>query len=383
MRLLYLSADPGVPVLGHKGASVHVRQLARALERAGCEVVVASPRIEPAGDALDAAVELAAVSPVLPRSLASEADVREAMDAQAAELLALARDRAVDAVYERFSLFSDAGVRVAAALRLPHALEVNAPLREEAERFRTLPHAELAARVERDVLEATGRVLVVSAALVERMLAAGARPGGVEVAPNGVASDVPLASSDRAGRPFTVGFAGSLKAWHGVEVLLEALATAAAQVPDIRLEIVGDGPLAALLADGAFDGGRLHWHGALPHRETLERIATWDVGAAPYLPIEDFYFSPLKVLEYMAAGICTVASALGELPELLDGGERGVLVEPGDPQALAAALVAIAGEPRRGLELGLAAREHVVTHRGWDVNAGRVLAALAGAGVSR
>ena len=44
MRLLVLSGDPGIPVLGHKGASVHVRELTRALCDLGTEVAIASPR---------------------------------------------------------------------------------------------------------------------------------------------------------------------------------------------------------------------------------------------------------------------------------------------------------------------------------------------------
>ncbi len=376
MRVLYLNADPGIPVLGHKGASVHVRELTAALTRAGAEIVVAAPRIEPEGDVLDARAALAPISPVLPRSLAGVAEVRAAMEIQAAEVLALARDRHVDAIYERFSLFSDAGVRAAGKLRIAHALEVNAPLREEAARFRTLPHAELAQDIEREVLEATGRVLVVSAALVERVVAAGARPASVEVAPNGVACDGPVATTDATTGSFTVGFAGSLKAWHGIEVLLDAVGLAAADAPQIRLEVVGHGPLAALLSDSTLGAARLTALGARSHAETVARIATWDVGAAPYLPLEDFYFSPLKVLEYMAAGVCTVASALGELPDLLGAGERGVLVAPGDAAELAAALVELARDPARRNRLGRAARAHVVAQRGWDVNARRVLAAL-------
>jgi glycosyltransferase involved in cell wall biosynthesis len=383
MRVLYLNADPGIPVLGHKGASVHVRELTRALVRAGIEVVVAAPRVEPeGGDVIADGADLRAISAVLPRSSPTEADVRAAMDVQAAEVLALARDRGAEAIYERFSLFSDAGVRAARALGIPHALEVNAPLREEASRFRSLPHAQLAALIERDVLEATGRVLVVSAPLVERVVAAGARPEMVEVLPNGVAADVPLATPGPASDSLTVGFAGSLKAWHGVEVLLEATGLAAAEAPGIRLEVVGQGPLTDLLSESTL-GERLHYVGALSHPATLARIATWDAGAAPYLPLEDFYFSPLKVLEYMAAGVCAVASALGELPDLLGAGERGVLVRPGDATDLASALVELARDPGRRARMGRAARAHVVAHRGWDVNAGRVLAALAPAAVTR
>ena len=68
MRLLYLSADPGVPILGHKGASVHVRALVCALAAKGVSVVLASPRTAPEGERLDAPVELVPIAPVLPKA---------------------------------------------------------------------------------------------------------------------------------------------------------------------------------------------------------------------------------------------------------------------------------------------------------------------------
>ena len=67
MRLLYLSADPGVPVLGQKGASVHVRELSEAFAGLGVSVVVASPRTRFEGDRLDADVALVEIAAVLPK----------------------------------------------------------------------------------------------------------------------------------------------------------------------------------------------------------------------------------------------------------------------------------------------------------------------------
>ena len=64
MRLLYVSADPGIPVLGHKGASVHVRELVTALTAEGARVALASPRVAPEGDRLDAPAELIELEPV-------------------------------------------------------------------------------------------------------------------------------------------------------------------------------------------------------------------------------------------------------------------------------------------------------------------------------
>jgi glycosyltransferase involved in cell wall biosynthesis len=101
----------------------------------------------------------------------------------------------------------------------------------------------------------------------------------------------------------------------------------------------------------------------------------WDVGVAPFLPVGPFYFSPLKVVEYMASGLCAVASALGQLPELL-GDDRGILVQPGSADRIAEAFVALAEDRERVAALGQRAREHALSTLTWQRNAERVLAAL-------
>jgi glycosyltransferase involved in cell wall biosynthesis len=373
-RLLYLTADPGVPVLGHKGASVHVRELARALDEGGAKVLVLSPRIAQEGDRLSAGVALREIPPVLPKRR-DELEIRRAMQAQADAVLAAATTWPADAIYERFSLFTDAGARAAHALGIPHVLEVNAPLRAEAARYRTLPHAELALAVERQVLGGVTQVLTVSAGLVEHLTALGVPRSLIQVVPNGVSA---VASAPTTAHPdeFVVGFAGSLKPWHGVTTLLAACVLAAPRIPGLTLEVIGHGPLADDVTDAAVAPARLRVLGALPHAQTLDLMANWDVGAAPYAASDDFYFSPLKVLEYMAAGVCPVASALGELPVLLGGGARGVLVAPDDPAALAGALVGLAADPVRRRQLGVEARTYVQAHRSWAVNARTVLQAV-------
>ena len=179
------------------------------------------------------------------------------------------------------------------------------------------------------------------------------------------------------GQGLTVGFAGSLKPWHGVEVLADAFASAARTVFDLRLEVVGDGPLA-----GAFDRvnlppERFRRYGARPHDETLRILASWDIGVAPYVAAcPTFYFSPLKVVEYMAAGACPVASDLGDIRYLLGDGARGVLVPPGDASALASALIELAGDRARVAAVGARARRHAHASLSWRRNARRVLDCL-------
>lgn len=376
MRLLYLSADPGVPILGHKGASVHVRALLEAFSDEGMEVVVVSPRVAFEGERLEAPATLVAIDPVLPKAHSGEASLREAVQRQAGQIVELASDLAVDAVYERFSLFSYGGVAAASGLGVPHALEVNAPLRAEAARFRTLPHPALAEAIEREVFSRSDRIFAVSSTLAKLLLAAGVVADKLEVAPNGIDADAFGALRPVRDGSFTVGFAGSLKPWHGIEVLLEGFGLSLAREPRLRLEVVGSGPLAELVADSRLPPERLVYHGQLTHGETIGVLAGWDVGAALFAPLEDFYFSPLKVGEYMAAGACPVVSDLPPLRDLLGHGERGVLVEAGDVAAFAHALVELARDRERTGELGRRARAYALSTLDWTQNARRALEAL-------
>jgi glycosyltransferase involved in cell wall biosynthesis len=367
-RLLYLTADRGVPVLGHKGASVHVRELCTAFAQSGIEVHIASPRIGAEGDQLPAPAKLHPIVPVVadefvPRTL------RVAVQAQAQAVTALCARLRVDAIYERFSLFTAAGVRTAARLGLRHLLEVNAPLRHEAASYRTLPHHQLAASLECEVMAGTDRVLAVSEPLARMLVADGVDASKIEVQPNGVATER-FGPARRDPERFVVGFAGSMKPWHGIETLVEAVL----QVPDVHLEVAGHGPLDALLE--RLPAERVTRFGAVPHAHVVEMMAGWDAGLAPYLPVDGFWFSPIKVLEYMAAGACPIASDLGDAADLLGHGSRGVLVPAGDAAALAAAISRLAADRQRASVLGARARAWVAAHRSWSANASRALALL-------
>jgi glycosyltransferase involved in cell wall biosynthesis len=374
--LLYISADPGIPVLGHKGASVHLRALVGAFARSLATVVVASPRVAQEGERLDVAVELVAIEEVLPLEHEDDRSLHAAVERQAAQVIELARSIEADAIYERYSLFSVAGVRAAARLGLPHVLEVNAPLREEALTYRQLPHPEVAAELEREVFSGTHRILAVSGTLARLLERDGVDPRKLEIVGNAIEPGLFKAPRNVPPDVFTVGFAGSLKPWHGIEVLIDAVRMASAETPQLRLEVVGDGPARSLLDTADLRPGVLVRYGHLTHAATTRTMTRWDVGAAPYCPHGDFYFSPLKLVEYMAAGVCPVASDLPELRDLLGRGEYGVLVEPGSASALAEALVDLASKPQRAAVIGRRARRHALGSLSWSANARRALDAL-------
>jgi glycosyltransferase involved in cell wall biosynthesis len=183
------------------------------------------------------------------------------------------------------------------------------------------------------------------------------------VIPNGVDAAAFVAADGREirmryglGDATIVGFTGSLKAWHGVNVLLKALFYVPQQV---RVLIVGDGPerhrLERIAAAPGLNG-RVVFTGAVPHSMVPDHVSAMDIAVAPYIFQEGFYFSPLKVGEYLAAGRAVVASAEGDFPLVV--GDAGILVPPGDVAALSKALRRLSAEPelRRGLAEAAALR---------------------------
>jgi glycosyltransferase involved in cell wall biosynthesis len=143
-----------------------------------------------------------------------------------------------------------------------------------------------------------------------------------------------------------------LDAQKGHRVLLEA----AAEVPDACFLLAGDGPeregLEALARELGLEG-RVRFLGR--REDVPQLLAAADVFALPSL----YEGSSLAVLEAMAAGIPVVSSAIGGTDELIEDGRSGLLVPPGEAEALAAALRRLLGDPELGRQLAARARERV------------------------
>lgn len=181
-----------------------------------------------------------------------------------------------------------------------------------------------------------------------------------------------------------VGYAGHLYPWKGVDVLLEALA----RLPEVRGLVVGGQPeeadrqrLEQLSAQlGIAD--RVTFSGWLPPADVARHLARCAVLVVPNVRtrISERYTSPLKVFEYMAAGRPIVASNLPALTEVLRDGKNAVLVQPGDPDALAAAVAGLLADPLRGERIARQALADAAQYT-WEARASRLeplLRAVAG-----
>lgn len=384
LEVAYLLPDPGIPVGGSKGASVHVESFCAALARRGVDVTLYAARV--AGPMTARGSESVRVVPIDVGTVSSgikadtsRIDAAKAFFDSVERLLAF---REPNCIVERLSLFAGRGSALAESLRLPRVVEINAPVAEERKRHFGLRLEDCARQAESHALRGA-RVVAVSAPLASwaldmgaataTVIANGADVDGLD--PNLLSFLAPI-TRNRLGFSKSVpvvGFVGSLKPWHGVDVLIDAVSVLA-DTMQLGLLIVGDGPERDRLSASL---GRLSprvtavMTGAVALPRVAEHIAAMDIAVAPYLANDFFYFSPLKVVEAMAAGRAVVASDFPPIRDLL--GETGLFAIPGDSTSLAQSLGRLVGDPEGRRLLGATARARAVERSSWAAVADAVL----------
>jgi glycosyltransferase involved in cell wall biosynthesis len=303
----------------------------------------------------------------------------------------LMQNEAIDLIYERYSLWSAVGARLARESGLPLVVEVNAPLRLEAARYRALQHAERAAEIEAEMFDGARTLAVVSRSLRDYVLGRVVDAERVQVVPNAVDECVfnPVVDGQAVrarlgleGR-FVIGFVGTVKPWHDLGTLLEALSKLRAQSATsatagaFHLLLVGDIPAGVrdvIAQRGLTDAVTIV--GPVPHAEVPNYIAAMDVAASPHPHLADFYFSPLKLFEYLACAVPTVAADVETISDIVTHGETALLYAPGNAAELAGRIAALAADRELRTSLGWRGADLVLHRHTWKCNAQQILGLL-------
>jgi colanic acid/amylovoran biosynthesis glycosyltransferase len=165
----------------------------------------------------------------------------------------------------------------------------------------------------------------------------------------------PWSPRDTPAAPARILCVASLQEYKGHEVLLAALAGARDGLGAVRVDLVGDGELRGALEQRCRELGLadvVRFHGSLDEPAVARLLADSDVFVLPSTVARDGQMEgiPVVLMEALAAGLCVVASRLSGIPELVRDGETGFLVEPGDPEDLAAGLARALGDGCAGLD---------------------------------
>ena len=320
-------------------------------------------------------------------------------------------------VYQRLSVHSYAGAAISRQLGVPLIVEYNGSEVWIARNWgRPLRYERLASRSEAAVLRHAHLVVTVSDVLAKELEDRGVPAERILSHPNGfdpTALDPQRYSSEELGARrrslgvaesgVMVAFIGTFGRWHGTEILARCVRSLAESDPKwlddkgVHFVFIGDG-LRMPEVSAILDGPAARFStltGLVPQEEAPAYLAAADIAVSPHVPNEDgseFFGSPTKLFEYMGMGKAIIASALGQIGEVLkpaisasalpvgepeDSDERvAVLTRPGDVSDLTRAVQFLVEAQRWRVSLGRRAREKALREYTWDDQVEQILRRL-------
>jgi len=289
-----------------------------------------------------------------------------------------------DLIHERFNLLALGGAWASRKLGIPFVLEVNADLLEQ-RKFKGIPERGLrrlfAVWATRMCFNAAAKIICISAGLKDHLSSKwNIEESKLTVLP--CAADVeafgPNYNSElvRRGLGLTtepvVIWVGGFYPWHDLDLLLESFTQVLQRHPNARLVLVGDGQTRPSVARKVLNNGLRHaviMTGAIAHTSVPEMLSIADVAVVPSAPVpasRGGTGTPLKLFEYMAAGKAIVATALNQAAEVIQDGHNGLLVEAGDVNGFAEAMLTLLNDSVERDRLGQNARRHAVEQYSWE-----------------
>jgi len=312
------------------GQFVHIDEIVSALKELGHEVSVIGPDVAESGDFGHDGGFVTKLKKKLPKAVYELMELGYSAIAAFKLIKQIKKDRP-DVIYERYNLYQPAGIVISKIFKIPLILEVNAPLKEERERFSGgLGLPSFAKAVENFTWRGADHVLPVTDVLAEHLRKVNVPENRITVVHNGIRKQVLERFESRdvhEKTTVTIGFVGFMHLTCGVEKAIEVLARN--QEKDLRLVCVGNGNVVDELKAKAESLGvadKVEFAGLLGREDVFERVKDFDITLQPAVTE---YASPLKMFEYMVAKSLIVAPRMKNIEEILDDG-TAILFDEGE-----------------------------------------------------
>ncbi len=306
MNIVSLNQDPGISPARQKGAAVHLSAMRDAFARLGHRVIAID---EPDPGAVRVRLE------------------------------SLLEQQNIDLIYERYALGKNAAAAFARQHSISLVVEVNAPLAQEAARYRNLEVTKTDRLSDLHLFQNAAQVVAVSPETAAYARNRGARAAITRVCPNGIDERVfhvhgrrnRLQQIERKSgglpTPLVLGFHGRLRPWHGFDRLVLVAQQLREEGYELEISVVGTGdfetPLQARLPQEAYSISP--W---VKHADLGELVRRFDILPLTYRANVPCYFSPLKLAEAMACGVVPVVPDLGNFSQLVKHEVDGLVYEP-------------------------------------------------------
>lgn len=295
-----------------------------------------------------------------------------------------------DIIFERLEYCYCAAAIIARLKKIPLVVEVDAPVVYEYRTFygkKNLHIPFLPGMIELFTLRTAAAVFCISSEMKRYYVEKGVDPEIITVTPNGcnpemffpMPRDSALESAMTLQGQTVIGWVGSLYGWAGIENLIELVRTLAEEFPAVSFMFVGGGKNEEVFREtlhGHSFSDRVHLPGMVPHTEVNRYLSCMDIVLAPYPKLDFWYASSMKVFEYMGAGKAVVTSNTGQLNEIIQSGENGMLYEAGDFEDLTVKVKTLITDESLRKRIGRQAHKDVLQRYTWKILAAKMDAAF-------
>ncbi|MBN2134716.1 MAG: glycosyltransferase family 4 protein [Acidobacteria bacterium] len=379
IKILYVAPAEEIP--GSVGGSVHVEEVAKGLGKLGYHVDVLCRQVE-------GYTQLEEIAPnVRLHRLVPKYHPGMLLWRAKKIALPLAKQINPDYIIERYYNFGGAGVFTAKELKLPLMLEVNSPVVDHPGSLKKIIDTILVFRPMKRYRESMCRIASDIITPLEDIIPYFVEKDRVHRITWGAAVDKIHPGEDKLTLRKSLGlpekrrivvFTGSFRKWHGVWDLANAVKILKENVSlgNFYFLMIGDGPERESLEKWINDNDLrdyIHLQGRVPYKEIPGYLAAADIGIAPYNPAMHrqlklgFYWSPLKIFEYMAAGLPVITIKTDPLDKFIEDGEEGLLYRSGNSKELAKQLMrACEMKPVELKTMGASGRQKVEKKYSWQ-----------------
>lgn len=289
----------------------------------------------------------------------------------------------LDFIYQRYSMYNFAGVWLARKFNIPLVLEANNSEVSMRLQFSRMTYPKFGKVMERWILSKADQIVSVAKITKDTFIGMGLDGDRIQVIPNGADPKVfyPKPKEEKLLKHYglegkiIIGFIGCFYPWHGLEYLCRAIPGAVQEQPELHFLFVGDGderPKLQDILDKNGMSGHVTFTGFVKHVEIPDYLSIMDIVVSPHAPWKEFFGSPIKLFEYMSAGKPIVASAVGQIAEVIQNGYSGILVTPGEIKELVDGVVLLAGKESLRVELSTHARQTILDRYSWTSHANKI-----------
>ena len=382
---------------GRGAEGVHIRGVVKGLRQLGNNVDILSlPGAEPEAEEENTTTEQVKQEVTKKSSFSIISDLTKHVPEFVFEVFELAfnlialirlrravKEKNINLIYERYSLFMFASVWWAKRNNVPIVLEINDSC--QVHRVRSLTFKKLAAKIEGWIFRNATGLVFISTRFKEVAEQAYDDIANSVVSPNGADLDKFIIDEDAGSilrnklgieNKVVLGYVGAFVHWHGIDWFVDLVCERLKQTPDLVLLLVGDGVAFEGIKNRVIETGvesQVILPGKVPHHEVSSYLSAMDLGI---LPDSNDYGSPMKLFEFMAMSKGMIAPDFSPIAEVVKDNETSWLFPAGNRQACVDKVFDIVKNRAVYRQVGSNARAYIENERQWKHNAEQLLSLI-------